>query len=110
MIWLSGILIVMAAIFTYVFIAPLYLEINSLTGVCRLRFHHAAAVALKLDKSSLILDLKVFWWKKQIDLFAEKDSRQKKLTSRSKKRRRWKPPFRKIRSVIASFKVNQCNI
>ena len=94
----------------YLLYAPFYVEINSLTGLCRMRFHHIASAGLEVKDRSLKLVLKITWWRTEMDLLTKREPRKKKEVSRKPKNKGWKLSVRKIRKVLAGFKLNQCSI
>lgn len=109
--WLV-LLFILVIISGYLFFAPFYLEINTVEGLYRIRFHRLANVSLKPSNSSIILEVKIGGWRKQIDLFATGTiSKGKPVEERTKRRKeKWKIPWQKIRGVVASFKVNKCRV
>jgi len=96
-------------LFLYFLLAPIYLEINSLSGLCRVRFHRLASVGIALARESLFLVIRITWWEKRIDLFAprkkEKGKEQKRKKVKKVKRRN--VSFGKILSIIRSFQVKE---
>lgn len=110
MIWLA-LLIVVLSFLCYLLVAPFYLEINSDDGLCRIRFHRLASARLQVRNSSLIIDLKIAGWKKQIDLLAarkkKKKSAQKKIEGKKKKAG---ISFKKIWAVVRTFRINKCDL
>lgn len=106
MIGLLIFLIIIVSIFIYVLFAPFYLEINTIDGLLRLRFHRLVKAQLFFNENSLFLDLKIAGWRKQIDLLAQKEQRKKSI-----KKQAGKGPnrisLRKIKAIVKSFKVNK---
>lgn len=109
MIGLLIFLIIIVSIFIYVLFAPFYLEINTINGLLRLRFHRLIKAQLFFNENSLFLDLKIAGWRKQIDLLAQKEQKEQK--NKSIKKQAGKGPnrvsIRKIKAIVKSFKVNK---
>lgn len=108
---------VIGAIFCYLLFAPFYLEIDSIKGFFRVRFHRLASVDLSIKDFSLILDIRVIAWRKEIDLLKakktskEKAAKRKKTDKKKEKKTSWmKVTPKKIISVLKSFKINKCDI
>ena len=106
MIWLLVFLLILVSISCYLLFAPFYLEINSRIGLCRIRFHRLAMAGFYLQESSLILELKIAGWRKQIDLLAERPSHKENLKIKYKKERKT-ISLKKIKAILKSFKVNK---
>jgi len=106
MTWLLLLPILLLIITCYLLFAPFYLEVNSKTGLCGVRFHKLASARIYMADSSLFIDLKIIWWHKIIDLFAPREKQMKTEKKKIEKVKR-KIPMRKILSVIKSFKVNK---
>ena len=103
--WLLYLVLTILAILSYLLFAPAYIEINSTSGIYRLRFHHLASGAVVLKDYRFKLNLRIAWWEKQIDLFArgEKKNEPKKTTPKKARRR---ISFTTIRAIIKTFRVN----
>jgi hypothetical protein len=106
MIWLLSIPALILILSFYILFAPFYLEVNSTTGLCRVRFHKLASARIYITESSLLIDLKIMWWHKIIDLFAPGERKMKPEKKKTEKAER-KISLRKVRAVIKSFKVNK---
>lgn len=100
-------LLIIIIIFSYLFFAPFYLEINSTIGLYRVRFHHLASAILKIENESLFIETKIMWWKKKIDLFQIKYKVREKPVRKPVKRLKMKISINKIKRILASFKVNK---
>lgn len=96
----------------YLFFAPFYFEINSVTKLVRVRFHKLASAELKFETNTIMLDIKFAWWKKQIDVFAIKKNSNKEFPAKKRKSEKSKRKIllKKIKAVIKSFQVTQCNV
>jgi hypothetical protein len=97
-----------AVVFSYLLLAPFYVEINSLTGLYGLRFHHLATGRLAIEEGSIIIDVCIAGWKKRIDLLTKPASKTTKQTSSNKRRKPIKLSFSLMKDMIKSFKINQC--
>ncbi|MBV8390534.1 MAG: hypothetical protein JO080_12090 [Mucilaginibacter sp.] len=104
MAWLFFPLLIIAVLLGYLLFAPIYLEINSLNGLCGARLHHLASANLVLVDSSFKINLSIIGWKKQIDLLSKRKTRKK--ASRKKKSRKFRLGLFKV--LLKTFKVNQC--
>lgn len=102
-------LLIIISIFIYVLFAPFYLEINTIYGLLRLRFHRLVKAQIVINENSLFLDLKIAGWRKQIDLLAQKEQKEQK--KKSIKKQSEKGPNRislkKIIAIAKSFKVTK---
>ncbi len=108
---------VIGAIFSYLLFAPFYLEVDSTKGFLRLRFHRLASADLRIVDFYPILELRVFGWKKKMDLLKtmktskEKSSKRKKIENKKGKKSSWmKVTLKKIVGVLKSFKINKCEL
>lgn len=113
MIVVLAILLIVLIVLLYLFFAPFYFEINTTNGLYRIRFHRLASISLKMIDSSLIAEVKIGWWTKQIDLFSiDKNADEKrtvaKKTVKAKKKKKFS--FKKIKAVLKSFKISKCSI
>ncbi|MDB4905134.1 MAG: hypothetical protein JWQ63_4415 [Mucilaginibacter sp.] len=106
--WLLIFLLITIAVVSYVLFAPFYLEINTSTGLCSIRFHHLASAKLIISDRSLLIDLWIAGWAKQIDLFAKTVTGKEKSNQSLKKKKRFKISFNKVKAVVKSFKVTKC--
>lgn len=106
MIWLYTFLILLIFILCYLLFAPFYIEINSESGLCRMRFHKLLSAQLKITESSLIVEIKAAWWRKRIDLLVLIKQKGKPVKKIEKKKNK-NVPFKKIINVIKSFKVTK---
>lgn len=109
-------LFIVLIFFGYLFFAPFYLEINSVEGWCRIRFHRLASVKASIRNNALMFEMKIAGWKKERDFNAMSNGANKKAITRKEERKkesgrkRKKISWKKIRSVLSSFKVNKCII
>ncbi len=106
MVFLLIFIALLSAVLLYLLLAPLYLEVNSVNGICRIRLHRAASLRIYITEESLYLEVIILGWHKIIDLAAIKAAPEKvKKISRNKGHR---ISVHKIMSVIRSFKLNKC--
>jgi len=111
MVWLWTVLISIFSIAAYLLLAPFYLEIDSRSGLYRIRFHRLASVRFSIVNSSLIMDVQVTGWHKRIDLSAIKPKEKKvEEVSVPQVKRKMNISFQRIWGVLRSFKVNKCRI
>lgn len=111
-------LIIVISIFCYIFFAPFYLELDSTRNLCRLRFHYLARVSFQMVDDLPFIQLQIFGWKKQLNILniwrsgPKKQSKQSVATQKSKKRKAKSStiPWKKIKNVLASFRINHCQI
>lgn len=114
--WLAIVLLCIVALVVYVSTAPLIIEIDSVRGVCQVKFHRIAYAVMRLSASSLMMDLNVVGWRKNIDLLKTKGKIVKEVLhaerrgeSKRKKKKR-QVPFRKVVAVFRTFKVKECMV
>jgi hypothetical protein len=106
MIWFLSLLILLLLLLCYLLFAPFYLEINSKTGLFRVRFHKLVSARIFITDNSLFMDLKIVWWHKIFDLLASKEKPMKTEKNKIKKEKP-KISLRKILLVVKTFKVNK---
>ena len=101
----------LAAIFilllVYLLVAPISLEVSSLRGIAVIRFHRLAGARLYVHDGSLWIEVKVTWWKKQIDLLSSRKEITRQNHEKRKKKKRKTFSFRKIKAVFRSFHVKK---
>lgn len=104
MMWLLIIIALLIIILIYLLFAPIYLEINNRKGLFQLRIHKLVNAKLINCSNSIIIELKIGFWKKQIDLL--------KLKTKSGGIAEVKPtinkgtvPLKKILALLKSFKL-----
>jgi hypothetical protein len=98
----------MAVVVSYLLFAPVYLELNSLTGLYGVRFHYLAAGKLLIKNGTVIIAVRVAGWEKNIDLLAKRSRKAEKPPSSKRQRKPVKLSFSLIKNLFCSFKVNQC--
>jgi hypothetical protein len=102
--WWILIIACLLMVFIYLLFAPFFVEINSVTGLFRIRFHRLASARLILNESSIFLELKIGVWQKKIDVL-EKKERKKKPVVKNEKKKQTNISFQKFLAVIKSFRV-----
>jgi hypothetical protein len=90
----------------YLFFAPLFLEINNLTGLYRLRLHYFGSLNFILKNESIIIEVKILCWKKYVDLL-EVNFFTSKKTCKSLRKKSANISFKKIKAIFKSFKINE---
>jgi hypothetical protein len=101
-------LFIVLCIFSYLFFAPFYFEINSSTDVYRIRFHKLASVSLKLKNNSLFAEIKLAFWTKEFDILEKRSIKKEKPHVNEKKNKtEIKIHWRMIKVLLKSFKVNR---
>jgi hypothetical protein len=91
----------------YLLTAPFYFEINTYQSIYRVRFHNWASARLYTTRESLLMEIRIFWWKTITDLFAAKPKPATKPRKESPAKKRGFPQ-KKILAVLKSFKINRC--
>lgn len=112
MIFVLVLLVIVILLFCYLFFAPFYLEINSIKGFLKIRFHKLASVSVMIINDSVLLDMRIAGWKKQMDLLETTTVQKKKPVKKKKELKKEKSNIspKKIMAVLASFKVKQCDV
>ena len=105
-------LIIMVFVFCYLLFAPLFIEIDSRTGSFGMRFHRLMSMKLFIKEPTMILEIKIIGWRKQIDLLANrkangKSFKRKIKTSKQINSTKQSIPLKKLIAIIKSFKVNK---
>jgi len=112
--WLFSIIgLLILFIIAYLLFAPFFLEIDSTTGLCRVRLHRLASAQLVLHDRSLFMKLKVAWWQKELDLLAPRKEKSPSTeavirTEKKKKQFQINKMLRKMKSVLKSFRIDKC--
>jgi hypothetical protein len=112
MLWLLVLLLILAIVAGYLAFMPWVLEVDSTLGVYRVRFQRIASAVLRIRESSLIADVTVVGWKRQIDLLQprkksqSKEHNEKSVTKQARKRH--KMSLHRIWALLRTFKVNTC--
>jgi len=105
---------VILMLLAYLMFAPFFIELNSQTGLMRIRFHRLLNAQLLMIGGSLIIDLKLAWWHKRIDILntglEKQQTIQPRVRVRGVKKKKRAPSWRKIVSVLNSFVVKKCVI
>lgn len=106
--WLVALFILITAL-AYLFLAPLCIEINTSENLFRVRYHKLASAVLLISGDCILLDLRITWWKKQIDLLAPKKTavRVQKPKRVKKTVKRKCVSFVTIRAVLRTFKIRR---
>ncbi|MGZ3945920.1 MAG: hypothetical protein ACXVJB_13325 [Mucilaginibacter sp.] len=106
--WVLFLVLIFLAILSYLLFAPIYIEIDSTSRICRLRFHHLASGAIVLKNYRFELDLRIAWWKKQFHFFAKNQKKKKpeNITSTKERTRGRRISFKTITAIVKTFKVN----
>ena len=103
-------LVLLTLVAGYLLFAPFYVEANSALNTLRLRFHKVATAELLMANQTLLIEIKVAKWKKQIDLFAPKAKKKKITVKKLIPSKGFPLSLSKVKSIISSFKINTCNI
>lgn len=103
-------LVLLTLVAGYLLFAPFYVEANSTLNILRLRFHKVATAELLLANQTLLIEIKVAKWKKQIDLFAPKAKKKKITVKKLKPSKGFPLSLSKVKTIISSFKINTCNV
>jgi hypothetical protein len=97
--------------------APFFLEIDSNSGVLRIRYHWIATADLLVGNNSLYVNLKIGWWKKEYDLLKRRTKikggtgstiltgKHKKINSFSSLK-----SGKIMKGLLASFHLKKCYI
>jgi hypothetical protein len=107
MIWLLTTLLILTGFISYIFFAPFYVEIDSERNLLRIRFHYLASARLSITDSSLIINVRIAGWRKQLDLLSQKKRKERPIEVKRKSKRR-KISFHKLKVIVKSFNVNKC--
>lgn len=113
MIWLLIILFSALSLLAYVFIAPIYVELDSTKHLYQIRFHRLISFSFS-PTDKLLLEVKIMCWKKQIDLLDPVMYENKQPVNlhmpgdKMNGKNEWK--FKKLIRVLQSFKVKACRI
>lgn len=111
--WLLAIVVPVLFFVLYVFFAPIYIEIDSLKGIYRIRFHRLLRVSLGMSDDMLWLDTRFLFWQRRIDLTAAKQRNEKQKPGPEKKGRNGKGQqfsWKRWRAILGTFRVTQCYI
>jgi len=104
-------LILLGSVFivvVYLLTAPIYLELNSPQGLYRVRFHTWAQARVFAAEHSFFMEVRIFWWKKVMDLLSPSPVRQPKKKGKPTAQKKYGVPTRKLWAMLRSFRVRQC--
>lgn len=107
MLWVLIFLSVIAVILSYLLFAPFYLEINSITGVYGVRFHHLATARVMLKNSTPVLDLRIAGWKKEVDLATKFFKKKKKRPVIKKEKTGPGISIAQVLKLLKTFRINR---
>jgi hypothetical protein len=105
--WFVIVVLIIIAVFVYLLFASFYLELNSRSGLCRIRFHRLAYGKLIITDNTLIIDLWIAGWARQIDLFT-RNAKSEAESIKPKRKKPFKVSFGRVEAVLRSFKINKC--
>lgn len=111
-------LVVLLVLVCYLLFAPILIEINSISGVCRMQFHRLAEFAISWRQEAPILKLTIAWWQKEMNLFSiRKTTAVEKVGPAHEERKPAGKSKRSLRmglskgiGIVKSFKVRECYI
>lgn len=108
------IIITFLVIISYLIFAKLFIEIDSTINLYRLSFGGILALSIVFINDSILLELKIFWWKRVYNLNNVFTNERKDVvkTSNINKRKAFslQKIFKKTVSVLKSFKIKKCFI
>ncbi len=104
--WWTIILIGILSGLVYLFFAPLFIEINTASGLFRIRFHQLASATLLFNGKSILVEIKVFGWTKQYNL-SDSQPKKSKPIIHQKKRKRASISVSTIRELMKSFRIKR---
>lgn len=104
--WWTIILIGLLLGLVYLFFAPLFIEINTASGLFRIRFHQMASTTLLFTGKSILVEIKVFGWTKQYDLL-DSQPKESKPIIHQKKRKRKGISASTFKALMKSFRIKR---
>lgn len=117
MVWLFVLLFFLILPIIYVIFAPLYLEINTRTGLFRFRVYPVASAWAVLDGENAYVQWRLLFWSRRknlSDIKAKRNmglqKREKPVVAQKKTRNRNSPSFSKILAMLRSFQVPVCKV
>lgn len=114
MIWLWLPVTLLVVLIGYLLLAPLILEIDSDTGICRVRLHWLARADFRIQRLDVIIRITVLFWHREIAMFANQPSKtkppeeKKPKTEKPAARRRFSS--RKALAIVRSFRVRTWDV
>ena len=99
----------LTALVVYLLFAPFRLEINTTDGVLRARFHILARACVRNKNDTVFLEWCILGVRKDLDLRSAFPAKEN-APPRRQQRKSSSIPFRKILSVVRSFKVNKVSL
>ena len=107
-----AVFLLFVTVLLYVFAAPLYLEVNTYTGLFQLRFHQLVSARLNVEEGKLLLQVRFWRWQKDIDLLAQGKAKKKGVRKIEKpltaeKRNSQRLPIRKVWAAVKSIRINK---
>jgi hypothetical protein len=89
----------------YLLFAPIYIEINSIEELYRIRFHKLFQASLHFEENFPSVQFKIARWRKRISLAGREMEQEKPKKTGKEEKHRFS--FKKAIAIINSFKVNR---
>lgn len=111
--WLIALAAFILVPLMYLLFAPIYLEVDSREGLCRLRLHRLASAGIFMEQGTLIAEFKFGYLRKRIDLIQKIISSKKQPVTkdaqptRKPTGRKPKLSMRQVAALLRSFSVNR---
>lgn len=109
--WITAFLLFVLMIILYLLFAPFYIEVNSITSLYRIRFHHLASISLKPVNGSVTLELNILFWKKQLNRSQNNEPGIQRIKDeKNKKTRKRSLSMQTLKNLLMSFKLNTFDV
>jgi hypothetical protein len=106
--WWLIILLILVSVLLYFLLTPIVLVVDSRAGVYKVTCFNLVSVALYTEDWSPKIRLRVAFWEKIIDPFANITTKKKEPSLKAKQvKGRSRIPFRLIRGILFSFRVKK---
>lgn len=102
-------LFLLIALLLYIILAPFYIEINTRTGLYRVRFQRIASVRLIIDEGILI-ETNILGFKKRSAPVFHRQDKPEPGTGVKVNRKSRSMPVQKLVNVLRSFKITTCDV
>ncbi|MDX2001455.1 MAG: hypothetical protein SFW35_03435 [Chitinophagales bacterium] len=115
MLWLLLILSILCGISCYLLFAPWFLEIDTDSGLYRVRYHRLAAFRVAMVEGEPKMFFKILWWERPITSKPMSKPEETEAAPKPKKKRkpRRRPKwvnFKLVLRLIKTFRVKHCYV
>lgn len=90
----------------YILFAPIYVEIDSINSVYRIRMHRLIGLSFFVNNNASLIEIKIAFWRKVIDL-SKATVNKEEVPLKNERKGSKSFSSEKLLAIIKSFKVNR---